>query len=277
MSIHLIGSRSYLGKSIINNADGMDIHPWTRSSLDPLHHFDLFDSSSWDSLLNLSPNTVILLPWPGLPRYNELFHLTHNLPAYLKLVSSLIDSGCQNIVCVGTCYEYGNLTGCLSETLPPAPLNFYAIAKDSFRRSLEMLCESSNVRWTWSRIFYVYGIGQRPSSLYISLLDAIARHEPSFKISSGRQLRDFVKADIVARHLLYLATDQVCSGIFNCGSGTPISLFEFVDSIVKMHNSDIQIIKGAVPDRSDEPFAFWADMTKFNSFCSISSTLDGSN
>ena len=271
MTIHLIGARSYIGRAIVESGHNLDIHTWTRSALDPSHHLDLFDPSTWSNLLNSNPATVIFLPWPGLPNYNEIFHLTQNLPACLALVSSLIESGCKNIICVGTCYEYGSLSGCLSEELPGNPNNLYALAKDSFRRSLQILCDQRSIRWTWSRIFYVYGEGQRPSSLYISLLDAISQNKPSFEISSGFQMRDFVKSEDVASHLLFLATNRVSSGIYNCGSGTPTALYDFVDSIIREHNSDMQIIRNAVPDRPDEPFAFWADMTKFNSLlpCSL--------
>ena len=263
--IHLIGARSHLGQAVINAAENVDIYSWTRSSVNPLHYFDLFKQSSWCSLLNKKPNTVILLPWPGLPNYNNSYHLTRNLPAYVQLIPALISSGCKNIISVGTCYEYGIHSGSLSESLPSNPINLYALAKDSFRRSLQILCNQHDVRWTWSRVFYVYGPGQRSSSLYTSLLDAISKNKPYFEMSSGRQLRDFVQSDAVARHLLFLATNPESSGIFNCGSGTPTTLFEFVDSIVAAYDSDIKVVRNSVPDRLDEPFAFWADMSKFNS------------
>jgi len=237
---------------------------WSHKYQKKENKFDLLDQNTWKYLLNSSPKTVILLSWPGLPNYNESFHISRNLPLFSKLIEKLINSGCQNIIGAGTCYEYGLQNGALKETDTVNPINSYAKAKDSLMRKMQLICTSNSVRWVWARIFYPYGIEQNKNSLYPSLINSINKNKLYFDITSGNQLRDFISSDQVAKNLLYLSSSSEAKGIFNCGSGDPLSIFDFVQRIIKEKKSSIQIRRGKFPERKDEPKSFWADMKKFN-------------
>ena len=84
--IHLLGSEGFVGRSIQAECEPPLLHCWSHRLEDPLNHFDLLDSSSWQALLDCKPTHVILLSWPGLPNYQEPFHLTRNLPACINLI-----------------------------------------------------------------------------------------------------------------------------------------------------------------------------------------------
>ena len=84
-------------------------------------------------------------------------------------------------------------------------------------------------------------------------------------MGSGRHIRDFIDVDILASHLLQLVTHADAYGICNTGSGVPRSVSEFVEDTVSSYDSNIVLKKGVYPDRLDEPIAFWAEMSKFNS------------
>jgi len=180
-------------------------------------------------------------------------------------VEHLIAAGLKRIVVAGTCYEYGLQNGALQEYQPTEPINFYAIAKDSARRALANLCDQHEVIWSWLRIFYAYGEGQNPKSLLLSLEQAIHAGEASFSMSSGRQLRDFIAVEEVADQLLLLATHPKAAGIYNGGSGKPQSLSEVVEAKIAALGGSIKLKRGDYPDRSDEPLAFWADMSRLKS------------
>ena len=96
------------------------------------------------------------------------------------------------------------------------------------------------------------------------MIRAIEEKKQEFNITSGNQKRDFISSKQVALNLLTLCSNLEAKGIFNCGSGSPLSIFEFAQSIVKDKNSSISIIKGGYPFRVGEPKSFWADMKKFN-------------
>ena len=83
-------------------------------------------------------------------------------------------------------------------------------------------------------------------------------------MSSGRQLRDFIPVNEVARQLLLLATSQKAYGIYNGGTGQARSLREIVEARINELGADISPRFGTYPDREDEPLAFWADMKRMN-------------
>ena len=105
--IHLLGSEGFIGSAVKRQAGEHQLHCWSHRNVDPSTHFDLFDRASWDTLLNCKPTHVILLSWPGLPNYQENFHVTRNLPACIDLIEQLAAVGLERIVIAGTCYEYG--------------------------------------------------------------------------------------------------------------------------------------------------------------------------
>lgn len=262
--IHLLGSEGFIGRALQQEARGIPMHCWSHRQPAVDHHFNLLDPSSWQSLLSQRPSQVILLSWPGLPSYQETFHITRNLPACIDLLERLISAGLERLVVAGTCYEYGLQNGRLSESLATDPVNCYAIAKDSLRRVVSGLCHSGGLQWCWARIFYVYGNGQNPDSFLPSLQSAIDREDSTFSMSSGRQVRDFIHVSHVAKLLLRLATHPKANGIYNCGSGQPQTLREIAEKRIKESSSKTILKLGAYPDRTDEPLAFWADTNRLS-------------
>ena len=83
-------------------------------------------------------------------------------------------------------------------------------------------------------------------------------------MSSGRQLRDFIRVDDLAKQLLLLATHPQAYGIYNGGSGQARSLREVVEARICELGGEIKLALGVYPDRADEPLAFWADMSRMN-------------
>ncbi len=261
-TIHLLGSEGFIGRALQREAGDLHLHCWSHRQSDLEHHFDLHDSSSWQALLKCQPTHAILLSWPGLPNYQDTFHVTRNLPACVELIEKLVKAGLQRLVVAGTCYEYGLQNGPLKEDQFTDPVNCYAIAKDSLRRVISSQYCQQNLQWCWARIFYPFGHGQNPKSLLPSLQRAIDQRDPEFAMSSGRQVRDFVPVDQVAKLLLQLATHPQAQGIYNCGSGRPASLRELAEERIAEYLSSTALKLGVYPDRQDEPLAFWADTEK---------------
>jgi nucleoside-diphosphate-sugar epimerase len=260
--IHLLGSEGFIGRAFQTQASEVDLCCWSHSKTGNSSYFDLLNPSSWEPLLRLQPTNVVLLSWPGLPNYNEPYHVTRNLPACIDLIERLATSGLKRIAIAGTCYEYGLQHGPLKENQPTDPQNCYAIAKDSLRRVLEKRCAFYGIQWSWARIFYPYGNGQNPKSFLPTLDQAIENGESEFQMSSGRQLRDFIPVEDVAARLLCLAQHPDAFGVYNIGSGHPLSLREMAEGRIARFSSNIRLALGIYPDREDEPTAFWADTTK---------------
>jgi len=262
-TIHLLGSEGFIGRALQREAGDLQLHCWSHRHSHPEYFFDLLDPSSWQALLKCQPTHVILLSWPGLPNYQELFHIIHNLPACVELIEQLVEAGLQRLVVAGTCYEYGLQNGPLKEDQLTDPVNCYAIAKDGLRRVIASRYSQQDLQWCWARIFYPFGLGQNPNSLLPSLLKALVAGEVSFPMGSGRQLRDFVDVQEVARQMLTLVIHQDAYGVYNVGSGIARSVLELAEEAIAAHGGTICLKRGVYPDRSDEPLAFWAQMDRY--------------
>lgn len=271
-TIHLLGSEGFIGRALQREAGVLQLHCWSHRHSAPGKRFDLLDPTSWQALLKCHPTHAILLSWPGLPNYQEPFHVTHNLPACVELIEQLVKAGLQRLVVAGTCYEYGLQNGPLKEEQFTDPVNCYAIAKDSLRRVIASRYSQQDLQCCWARIFYPFGHGQYPKSMLPTLLKALETGAESFPMGSGRQLRDFIDVQHVARQLLLLSMHQDAEGIYNVGSGIPRSVLEVAEETIAAHGGTIRLERGAYPDRSDEPLAFWAHMDKFQALQGIPQT-----
>ena len=266
-NIHIIGSEGFIGKNIQKRSSNLPIICWSHSS--SKYYFNIFEKDSWQKLLNMNPKKIIFLSWPGLPNYDSDFHILKNLPAMVDFFEILFKRNIERIIIVGTCYEYGNQSGMLSEDFNVYPINSYAIAKNSLRKSIEKFSENSQTSWAWARLFYPYGDGQNQNSLIPSLLRAIKNKEEIFQIGSSCQKRDFIHVHEVIKHLFFLVENYQCKGIFNIGSGKPTSIIEIVKKIVLEKNSNINIVINSSKNRKNESQEFWANMKKFNQFMNL--------
>ena len=271
--IHLIGSNGFIGKNLVKNYPKNNFILWSSSKSKNTNYFDLLDEESWGELIKQMPQIVVFLSWPGLPNHDETFHVSRNLPACLKLFEILKNNGLKKIVVTGTCYEYGLLSGSVNEESKTDPINQYAIAKDTLRKSIFRMSKNSEIKICWLRIFYVYGEDKNKNSIYPSLINSISLGN-TFNISSGRQIRDFVSIKIITKYIDLLINKKDIHGIFNGGSGDPISIIEFVYNIIKSRESNIKVNRYFYPDREDEPLAFWADMKKIRNILSNDNTKD---
>lgn len=226
-----------------------------------------FNLNELDSSLNYydyfnQPDLLIHLAWEGLPNYKADFHINENLPRHFSFLKNLIDHGLMDITVTGTCFEYGMKEGALSEEMDTMPANAYAIAKDTLRKRLTQLQLLKNFHFKWVRLFYMYGRGQSPNSLFSQLDIALANNETSFNMSLGEQERDYLPVEKVAANIVKIALQQAVSGIVNCCSGKPVKVKSFVGDYLKERKMNIQLNLGYYPYADYEPMAFWGDNKK---------------
>lgn len=210
------------------------------------------------------PDTLIHLAWGGLPNYKSGFHVEEELPSQYTFLEPLVRAGLKNLVVSGTCVEYGMQSGSLREDFEAQPANPYAIAKDALRRRLQQLRGDTPFQLTWARLFYCYGEGQAPTSLLPQLRSAVERGDAIFNMSGGEQLRDYLPVEVVAEHLVSLATKARDHGIVNVCSGTPVSIKALVEGWIRENNWAISLRLGYYPYPDDEPMEFWGNRSKLD-------------
>lgn len=204
-------------------------------------------------------DVIVDLIWPGLPNYKQLFHFERNLVASYRMLKSFVLAGYRQILVAGTCLEYGLQDGQMTATSETRPQLPYAFAKDSLRKSLEMLGAEVPFCLQWARIFYTYGEGQNPNSLLPQLDAAIDRGDTAFKMSGGEQLRDFLSVESASLQLARLIEQPKLQGSFNICSGQPMSVRSMVEDRLRQRSSSLSLELGHFPYPAYEPMAFWGE------------------
>jgi|CXWL01.1.fsa_nt_gi dTDP-6-deoxy-L-talose 4-dehydrogenase (NAD+) len=211
------------------------------------------------------PDVLVHLAWGGLPKYLSREHLELELPRQIRFLDACIDSGISRIVVAGTCLEYGLQGGELDETRPLLPTTAYGQAKCQLLEHLQARQREHGFALTWARLFYLYGSGQAPTSLYASLRAAVAAGAKCFDMSSGEQTRDFLAVEDAAARIAALAMKPIDAGIVNVCSGRPVTVIDRVRGWLAECGAQIELNRGvhALPDY--EPFAFWGDGRRLRS------------
>lgn len=239
--------------------------PWfDRVSFKPMH------LEKWDASVNYydffdAPDCMIHLAWEGLPNYQDDFHITINLPRHKAFIENMIGNGLKDISITGTCLEYGKQEGCLSEDMPVYPSSSYAIAKNELRKYAELLKDKYLFHFKWIRLFYMFGEGQNPKSLFSQLEKAVYNGDLSFNMSAGEQIRDYLPVEMVAEYIVRIATQQKVTDIINCCSGTPVTIRNLVEEYLKKKNRTIHLNLGHYSYPDYEPMSFWGDNSKLKS------------
>ena len=284
IKVAVTGASGFIGQHVLNylNNLSVDVVAITRlkhANLPKLVNglwveFDLQNPPENMFSLMGNPDVLIHLAWQGLPNYKSLHHFESELPVQYDFLSTLIKEGLQSIVVVGTCFEYGMQSNSLSEKLNTNPSNPYGFAKDCLRKQLEFLKTQYNFKLTWTRLFYLYGDGQSDSSIYPQLKRAIQNSELKFDMSEGKQLRDYLPVEKVAKYLIDLALLKKDIGVVNVCSGVPISVRDLVENWLDENNWGIELNLGFYPYPNYEPMNFWGDNTYLNKLINSTNNTD---
>jgi dTDP-6-deoxy-L-talose 4-dehydrogenase (NAD+) len=275
MKIAVTGATGFIGRHVLAELEARSVETIAivrASTARPLGHsgssvvqLDLHDPPSNAFEFMDRPDALIHLAWSGLPNYSSLHHFEEELPAHYRFLKQLIESGLQNIVVAGTCFEYGMQSGALSEDTAPLPSNPYGFAKNALRSQLTFLGATHPFQLTWARLFYLYGEGQVGSALLPQLRQAVERGDEVFNMSGGKQQRDYLRVEEAAGFLVSLARTKKNIGTVNVCSGTPVSVRKLVEGWIKENGWPITPNLGHYPYPDYEPMAFWGNPEKLHS------------
>ena len=174
-----------------------------------------------------SPEYLIHLAWDNLNNYESKSHIrtyTQNLKFFRKLHNCSL----KKIFVMGTCFEYGKRNGELKESLRSNPGNNYSKSKDKLKKELFKIFKYKEPIVIWGRLFYVYGEGQDPRTLYGQFSKSIKDKKRIFNMSKGDQTRDYLNVNNVIKIIIKILKKSNKSDVINICSGRPVSLKNLV-------------------------------------------------
>jgi len=197
------------------------------------------------------PEACIHLAWYAEPgKYLESPENLASLNASMHLLSAMANFGCKHFIGAGTCFEYAQKAEPLAEDDRTQPETLYAAAKSSFQLIGGQIAKQSPMRFSWGRIFYLYGRKEHPLRLVPAAILKIL-HNEVFASSPGEQMRDYLHVGDVADAFMAILENQA-EGIYNICSGEAIAIKSIIQQIGSLTGKPELVKIGELPYRNWE-------------------------
>jgi nucleoside-diphosphate-sugar epimerase len=146
-----------------------------------------------------------------------------------KMAQGAAAAGVQHFVGLGTCMEYALPSEQLSIGSPTAPSTVYGACKLALFEILDGFFKTTDMRFSWCRLFYLFGEGENDKRLVPYLTRCLEAGTPA-KLGAGTQLRDYLDVAVAGAAIADVVdTGQV--GAINICSGRSVSIRAFAESI----------------------------------------------
>jgi nucleoside-diphosphate-sugar epimerase len=277
MRLFLTGATGFIGSHVLSAAfaAGHEVialrrDPRNTSSVSLTCQPEWFDgclaSLEYCHLQNI--DTVVHLAAAGVsPKHASWGTLLEiNVTLALRLMELVAAAGVKRVVVVGTCHEYGSAAlryHAIPPEAPLEPLNPYGASKAAAFQLIRTFSKQQGMELFYGRLFSVYGEGQFQGNFWPSLHRA-AKAGEDFRMTSGRQISDFIPVTCAADHILAACTrSDITAGIplvVNIGTGKSSSLLEFAEAEWRRLGAIGQLLPGALSDRPDQIYHMVPDL-----------------
>ena len=163
-----------------------------------------------------------------------------NASATLNMLIAARDAGVRRFIYAGSSSVYGESPKLpKKESMTPAPLSPYAVAKLLGEHYLRVFCRLYGLQGMTLRYFNVFGPRQDPTSPYSGVISLFATKLSSGAtpviFGDGRQTRDFTYvANVVRGNMLALRAKQADGLSMNLATGRRISLRALLSEMAKL-------------------------------------------
>ena len=214
-----------------------------------------------DEIKKFDPDCILNFAWGGIPNYSQDIS-NNNLKIILNFFNFLEkNTNIKKFINTGTCAEYFNPSGIVSENYTVKPYDHFSSAKITLSRVLEERCAKLNINYVNLRLFYVFGLNQRKKSLIPFLIDSY-KNGTETKLSNPFSKLDYIYAEDVIDAIDSCIKINIPSGSYNVGRGESVNNYEIQKIISEKLN--LKLNDYTYPQQRDE-INFFADINKLNS------------
>lgn len=270
MKIFVTGGTGFVGRYAVEELlkHGHTVLVLSRGKHKPMRRLtflrgDLSTMAKWEGAVRrFKPQGALHLAWEGIPDYGPENSM-RNLAYGIDLMHLLGRIGCKKVVSTGSCWEYGAESGKVSESTRVKIMNAFTAAKSALHGIGEAIAKESGMSFVWGIIFYIYGPGQKATSLIPHLItNKLQNIPPSVKNPNGGN--DFVYVADVARALRMLLEKKTPSSVYNLGSGKLTSVREIANLVYGK-----KVLAG-----SGKAVGFYADISRIKKELGWKATTD---
>jgi nucleoside-diphosphate-sugar epimerase len=142
----------------------------------------------------------------------------------------------------------------------------YTLSKKQFVQWGKILCDGTNTKFVNLVLQHPYGPGDRPAKFVPAMIRECLTAKEEIRLTPGEQKKDFVYiGDVADAYRLILEKADVLPpgfGEFEVGSGTAVSIRQFVETIHRLTGSKAMLNFGALDYRDGEIMFSQADVSR---------------
>lgn len=202
----------------------------------------------------------------SVPRSVEEPQLTWqiNVSGTLNVLEAARQAGVKRVVFASSCCVYGTSSKPCKETSPKRPGSPYALSKQIGEELCRFYTQMYGLETVCLCYFNVYGAGQNPNGAYAAVIAQFLQRalngEPVRIDGTGRQSRDFIAVEDVARANILVAQKGVPGETYNVACGKSYSLLALLRLIEQTTHQ--KLARTFAPSRAGDVRTSSADISK---------------
>lgn len=191
-------------------------------SLEEIDRLPEIITGTWDTFYHIAWG------YTGAARNKSVLLQSKNIDYTLRAVQAASKLGCKRFIGAGSQAEYGPLDQeKIGQDAPEHPTTPYGVSKLAAGKLSRLLCAELGLEWIWPRIFSVYGIYDKESTMVMTALRQFMNGEET-AFTPGEQQWDYLYSKDAGK-AFYLIGEKGKNGSVYCvGSGQSRRLKEYI-------------------------------------------------
>jgi len=193
---------------------------------------DLRDESLWTRVPATITHVFHLaaaIPWRVEDRHKATVVMDNLLPLANLIEHSQRWPNLQQIIYSSSVSVYRQTDKFLDEDSPQQPATLYGASKLAGEKLLHSL-EARGVETVSLRLSSLYGYGQYEGTVLPIMVGRAVKKQDLLIFGDGTRAQDFLHCEDAARAIL-LAFQKRAKGVYNVGTGTPVSMTELAQTV----------------------------------------------